>query len=110
MKARAQKTECQAYWNYLDKVLDFGDPEAEHQSGKMKHFLSFVKSVWKDNSGVAPLKDQEKMYAGPVDKANILNRQYESIFVKDAEDERVKIEKVTKNLNSCSNLCFSRNY
>ena len=53
-KARVQKAERQAYWNYLDKMLDFGDPETEHQSGKMKRFWSFVKSLRKDNSGVAP--------------------------------------------------------
>ena len=86
MKARVQKAERQAYWNYLDKMLDFGDPETEHQSGKMKRFWSFVKSLRKDNSGVAPLKDQGKMHADPVDKANILNRQYESVFTKEEEE------------------------
>ena len=87
MKARVQKAERQAYWNYLDKMLDFGDPETEHQTGKMKRFWSFVKSLRKDNSGVAPLKDQGKIHADPVDKANILNRQYESVFTEEKEDE-----------------------
>ena len=32
MKARAQKVERQAYWKYLDKMLDFGDPETEDQT------------------------------------------------------------------------------
>ena len=53
------------------------------------------------SSFFAPLNDQGKMYTDQVDKANILNRQYESIFTKEAEDERVKIENDTKNLNSC---------
>ena len=53
----------------------------------MKRFWSFVKSLRKDNSGVAPLKDQGKMHADPVDKANILNRQYESVFTKEEEEE-----------------------
>ena len=87
MKARARKAERQAYWNYLDKMLDFGDPETEYQTGKMKPFWSFVKSLQKDNSGVTPLKDQGKIHADPVDKANILNRQYESVFTKEKEDE-----------------------
>ena len=52
------------------------EPDTEEQSGKMKRFWSFVKSLRKDNSGVAPLKDQRKMHAYPVDKSNILNRQY----------------------------------
>ena len=87
MKARAQKAERQAYWNYLDLMLDFGDLETEHQTGKMKRIWSFVKSLRKDNSGVAPLKDQGKIHAEPVDMANILYRQYESVFTKEKEDE-----------------------
>ena len=84
MKARVQRAERQAYWNYLDKMLDFGDPDTENQSGKMKRFWSFVKSLRKDNSGVAPLKDQGKMHADSVDdKSNILNRQYESVYTKE---------------------------
>ena len=87
MKAKAQKVKRQAYWNYLDKMLDFGDPETDHQTGKMNRFWSFVKSLWKDNSGAAPLKDQGKIHADPVDKANILNRHYESVFTKEKEDD-----------------------
>ena len=72
-------------------MLDFRDPQTEHQTGKMKSFQSFVKSLLKDNSGVVPLKDQGKMQAGQVDKANILNRQYESVFNKETEDEETPV-------------------
>ena len=79
--------ERQAYWNYLDKMLDFGDPQAEQEAGKMKRFWSFVKSLWKANSGVIPLKEHGKMHADPVDGANIPNKQYETVFTKEEEDE-----------------------
>ena len=72
-------------------MLDFRDPETEHQTGKMKRFWSFVKSLLKDNSGVAPLKEKEKMQADQVDKANILNRQYESVFISETEDEETLV-------------------
>ena len=72
-------------------MLDFRDPKTEHQTGKMKCFWSFVKSLLKDNSGVAPLKDQGKMQGDQVDKANILNRQYESVFTKETEDEQTPV-------------------
>ena len=36
-----------------------------------------------DNCGVAPLKENGKMHADPKDKANILNRQYESTFTRE---------------------------
>ena len=39
--------------------------------GKMKYFWYFVKALRKDNRGVATFKDQGKMHADPVDKANI---------------------------------------
>ena len=72
-------------------MLDFRDQETEHQTGKMKRFWSFVKSLLKDNSGVAPLKDQGKMQADQVDKANILNRQCESVFTKETEDKETPV-------------------
>ena len=65
--------ERQAYWNYLEKMIDLGGPEAEQQAGKMKRFWLFVKSLWKDNSGDIPLKEHGKMHADPVDYANIPN-------------------------------------
>ena len=57
----------------------------------MKRFWSFVKSLRTDTSGVACLKDQGKMHADPVDKANILNRQYESVFTKYPEMPNITI-------------------
>ena len=54
--------------------------------GKQKLFWSFIKSLKKDNRGIAPIKDRGKMHADPVDKANILNHQYESVYSR--EDER----------------------
>ena len=53
----------------------------------MKRFWSFVKSLRKDNSGVASLKNQGNFHADPVDKANIFNRQYESVFTNRKEGE-----------------------
>ena len=44
--------------------------------------LSFVKHNKTEQCGVAPLKHQGLTYTDPVDKANILNRQFESVFSK----------------------------
>ena len=41
--------------------------------------------IWSTNSGVAPLKENGKMHADPLDKSNILNRQYESTFTQEDE-------------------------
>ena len=56
---------------------------SDHQLIKQKRFWSFIKSLRKDSSGVAPLKENGKMHADPKDKTNILNRQYESVYTKD---------------------------
>ena len=42
-----------------------------------------LKSIRKDTGGVAPLKENERLHADPKDKANILNRQYESTWTQE---------------------------
>ena len=81
-KARLQKAERQSYWNFVDNIIEVGDPEKEHQP-KQKRFWSFIKSLRKDTSDVAPLKDNGRLHADPKDKADILNRQYESTWTKE---------------------------
>ena len=56
-------------------MLNFGDPDTEEQSGKMKSVLSFMKSLRKDNSGVALLKDQGKMHADTIESLNSVSSQ-----------------------------------
>ena len=63
-KARLQKAERQSYWNFVDNIIEVGDPEQEHQP-KQKRFWSFIKSLRKDTSGVAPLKDNGRLHADP---------------------------------------------
>ena len=53
-KARLQKAEQQSYWNFVDNIIEVGDPEQEHQP-KQKRFWSFIISLRMDTRGVAPL-------------------------------------------------------
>ena len=46
---------------------------------------SYIEGLRIDNSGVAPFKENGKMHADPLDKSNILNRQYESTFTQEDE-------------------------
>ena len=73
--AQAQKQERQAYWKYVENLIELGDEQEQQPSSKQKRFFSFIKSLKKDSSGVAPLRDQGKLHSDPADKANILNRQ-----------------------------------
>ena len=81
-KARLQKAERQSYWNFVDHIIDKGEPEREHKP-KQKRFWSFIKYLRKDSSGIAPLKEKRRLHAEPKDKADILNRQYESTWTKE---------------------------
>ena len=53
--------------------------------GKQKRFWSYIKALRKDNSGSAPLKENGKMHADPLEKSNIRNRQYEPTFTQEDE-------------------------
>ena len=46
-------------------------------------FFSFIKSLKRDSSGIAPLRDQGKLHSDPADKVNILNNQYQSQFTEE---------------------------
>ena len=81
-KARLQKAERQSYWNFVDHIIDEGEPGKEHHP-KQKRFWSFIKSMQKDTSGIAPLKENGRLHAKPKDKADILNRQYEYTWTKE---------------------------
>ena len=85
MKAKVQRAERQAYWQYVENLIEEGDENGEQRPGKQKRFWSYIKALQKDNSGVAPLKENGKMHADPLDKSNILNRQYESTLTREDE-------------------------
>ena len=53
--------------------INYSDIEDKPGKQKQKHFIM---SPRKDNSRVVPLKDRGKMHADPVDKSNILTRQF----------------------------------
>jgi hypothetical protein len=82
-KANAQRLQRKAYWEYVDNLIEIGNPDNDEKPNKQKRFWSYVKTLRKNNSGVAPLKDSGKMHADPKDKADILNMQYESVFTKE---------------------------
>ena len=66
----------------MDNIIEIGDPDQQHQP-KQKRFWSYIKSLWKDTGGVAPLKDNGRFHVNPREKADILNRQYESTWTRE---------------------------
>ena len=49
----------------------------------LKQIWSYIKSLRKDNTGLARLKDKGRLFNAAVDKANILNRRYQSVFTQE---------------------------
>ena len=55
-----------------------------------KPFWSYIKSLRDDNNGVAPIKAEGKLHS--IQKANLLNKQFQSVFVK--EDHKIPVPKL----------------
>ena len=74
-----------AYDRYVEEIIgimdtnDDTDPTQRRPVAPKKLF-TFLKHARKDNSSISTLIDQGKEFSSSVDKANILNRQFESVF------------------------------
>ena len=83
MRSKVQKLERQAYWKYINDLIEPPPEESSHSANNQKKFWTYIKSLRRDNTGVAPLKDQGILYSSAKDKANILNQQYYSVFTQE---------------------------
>ena len=78
MKSATHKTCREAYNKYLIKTLT-SDPNGNKRLGAL------IKSKQRDHLSVTPLKDGTIIYCDPMQKANILNHQYISVFTGDTK-------------------------
>ena len=72
------KKECQhecrkAYNGYVMSLID-------DNNNISKRMWSYVKSKRTDHCGIAPLKQDEKTFTTPKDKAEILNNYFSSVY------------------------------
>ena len=74
LRKAVQKEIRSSYWKY---VTDIVCPTLET---KPKTFWSFIKNLKRDQSGVSPLKENGTIHSDSKTKAEILNRQFESVF------------------------------
>lgn len=77
----------QAYHNYLEDILGLTDPQDSNADTtskfSSKKLFSLIKNSRQDSQGIAPLKAKptdSNLYTLNKDKANILNRQFQSVF------------------------------
>ena len=84
LKAEAQKMWRQAKDGYTNNIFDPQDDDYEPcKRQPLKKFWGFIKSLKKDSSGTAPLKEDGVLISDAKGKADILNRQYASVFTEE---------------------------
>ncbi|MCG8077787.1 MAG: reverse transcriptase family protein, partial [Candidatus Thiodiazotropha taylori] len=66
----------------MEDIIEVGDPEQDTPP-KRKRLFNFIKSLRRDSTGVAPLKENGRLHDDPKDKADILNRQYQSTWTRE---------------------------
>ena len=62
------------------------------KNNNTKPFWSYIKSLRNDNEGVDPNKAEGKLHSDPTRKATILNKPFQSVFVKD--DHKIPVPKL----------------
>ena len=73
IRHKLQKQVRQAFWAYMETIIDFTHPD---DRATKERFWSFIRSVWKDSSGVSPLHSEGEIHSSAEKKAEIVNRQY----------------------------------
>ena len=87
IKHLIQKKIREDYNKYVNSIITDNEDSYSTQANNSssKKFWSFVKSLKRDNTGVAPLKENGILTSDPTEKAEILNKQYQSVFTHDNE-------------------------
>ncbi|MES9882305.1 MAG: reverse transcriptase family protein [Sedimenticola sp.] len=69
----------QSHAVYIENLLGIGQTDGPEKVNTKKLF-QYMKSSKKDQQGISPLKENGSLHSGTTDKANILNRQFQSVF------------------------------
>ena len=80
IRSLIQKKIRNSYWDYMNNIIC---DETEHKHGTTKRFWGFIKSLKNDSCGVAPLRDDGVLKSNPKEKAEVLNKQFSSVFTND---------------------------
>ena len=85
LKKETRKACKEAYSTYMKNIV------GEDQISNPKKFWSFIKSKRCDNMGVAPLRNTDgATYSDKETRANILNRQFSSVFNQNEDINSIK--------------------
>ena len=78
-KNKVQSDIRKSYWCHVEDNILLEKAEEDFKNAQKK-FWKHIKSVKKDRTGTAPLKENGLLYSNLKSKADILNRQCQSVF------------------------------
>ena len=78
LKRKTQQEIRRSYWKYIDSIVT-PEPDDQNRSNN-KRFWTFIKHKKSDGNNIPPLKSGGLLHQESVDKANILNRQFQEAF------------------------------
>ena len=82
VSGKTQSSIRKSYWHHIENNI-LGDKNEENFGETQKKFWKHVKSVKRDRTGTAPLKENGLLVSDSKSKARILNHQYQSVFSKE---------------------------
>ncbi|KAK3103498.1 hypothetical protein FSP39_019645 [Pinctada imbricata] len=81
-KRLVQKSIRRAHWKYVNETI-----EKSLDEGNNKTFWKYIKAKRHDNIGVAGIKSEGILHQDSKTKAELLNKQFESVFTKENSEE-----------------------
>ncbi|XP_071161194.1 uncharacterized protein [Mytilus edulis] len=90
IKTKLQKEMRKAYWAYIENMIfdiDIKEPDQQCFNKQPKKLYSYIKSQRNENTGIAPLRSEGTLHTNPSEKANILNKQFQSAFTSEKNIE-----------------------
>ena len=102
---RLQQSEVQRlfrreYWSYITSILVPQDQEApSDRRAKDKRFFTYIKNCKRDSIGIAPIRNQatHSLETDPVEKAELLNKQFQSVF---SLNEPIRLADICKSMTN----------
>ena len=80
IQKRCKREIIRAEWRHINSTIQEG------LDNNTKPFWNFVKARRKDNVGVSPLKVNGRLFSSPENKAEILLKQFKSVFSSDNDN------------------------
>ena len=80
LKAEIQRKLRRSYWEYIQGLITQDAENTGDRPSLYKRFYTYLKNNKTDKNGIASLRDEGLRHSNPRDKAQILNKQFQSVF------------------------------